>query len=613
MTITITRPSTVWTVFAVCIAVLLAAMAWVTANTLHLEQARRTAEQDRELQERVRLALWRMDSAAGALVVAENARPANHFRDFHPVDQAYTSTYQILQKGDVILPSPLLNEIPNHAQLYCELGANGKLTSPQVPSGNNRDLAEQNYVSKQDIDASAKLLEQAREIFPTTGYDPPAALTSEQAQPPAEWSEQQMRNSEEFIVRSQSKEKTDTWGQNTSKQVQIRPRKAIVQKQAEDAGITIDSEERTASFQGIWRDTQLFLVRDATVDGENVRQGIWLNAEKIRNLLLDEIRDLLPAAALIPVRDPSVLNKTTPEAMKARTRYLASLPFQLEPGEVAVAVPAFWSPVRRSLTFAWTGAIAAAIAAGALIFGIVRLSERRAAFVSAVTHEMRTPLTTFRLYSEMLATDMVKDEDKRQAYFSTLTSEADRLSHLVENVLAYSQLERGSARTRIEETTLQKIVDRVLPRLVQRASMADIQVRTDISPAAGNTRINVDLTAVEQIFFNLVDNACKYAHPADDEDTCIHIEADIDGPMALLRVRDHGRGISKNEEKRLFRPFEKSATDAAHSAPGVGLGLALCRKLARALGGELKLCRKLNGGCFVLALPASAAGQPSPD
>lgn len=606
---TLARPSVIWTVFAVCIAVLLTAMAWVTTHTLRLEEARHAAEQERELQERVRLALWRMDSAAGALVIAENSRPANHFRDFHAADQAYTNTYQILQKGDVILPSPLLNDIPDHSRLYCQLDKDGNLTSPQVPSGNSRDLAEQNYVSKKDIDAAAEQLEKAREIFPQAPVKLSPPAVDVEAVPPAQanLSEQQLRNSDEFISRNQSKDKTIAWAQSTSQKVKIRPRKAIVQEQAEEAGFDLEAEDETTSFQGVWNDDELFLVREATLDGEKVTQGIWLNSSQIREMLLDEIKDLLPSASLVPVRDSDLLNETTPESLKARSRYLASLPFLLEPGEVTVTAQAFWSPVKRSLALAWTSAIAAAIAAGALLFGIVRLSERRAAFVSAVTHEMRTPLTTFRLYSEMLATNMVTDSEKRQSYFSTLTSEADRLSHLVENVLAYSQLERGSARTRVEETSLAAIVDRVLPRLQQRAGMSGMKVEADIDPEAGQTRINVDLTAVEQILFNLVDNACKYARPDNDAQATVHIEADTEGPMALLRVRDHGRGISRKEERRLFQPFEKSATDAAHSAPGVGLGLALCRKLARALGGDLKLCRKKHGGCFILALPTVSA------
>jgi K+-sensing histidine kinase KdpD len=112
--------------------------------------------------------------------------------------------------------------------------------------------------------------------------------------------------------------------------------------------------------------------------------------------------------------------------------------------------------------------------------------------------------------------------------------------------------------------------------------------------------------AVEQILFNLVDNACKYAAPTATEKK-LHLEALPDGKFAMLRVRDHGQGISAEGARRLFRPFSKSAHEAAHTAPGVGLGLALCRRLSRSMGGDLRLDRLVqNGACFVLTLPISA-------
>lgn len=610
---TIIRPSTVWAIFAICITVLFAAMAWVTAHTLRLENARVSAEQDRELQERVRLALWRMDSAAGAIVIAENARPANHFRDFHSADQAYTANYQILQKGAVILPSPLLNNAPDHTQLYCQLGSDGKLTSPQVPIGNNRDLAEQNYVSRDEIESAAGLLNQAQKIFPDQSPNakwPPPFIDGSVPQQPADWSTEQTKNSGELLSRSQSKDKSFAWSNNTQQQIKIRTKNEVVVQQAESAGIDVDGDDDVQPFEGIWRDGELFLVRDAMLDGRKVTQGIWLNAVSIGEMLLSEVRDLLPMATLSPLPKPTTQSGATASPVATQTRNLVSLPFRLEPGEIVMTTPTLSATVKRSLALAWSGAILATLAVGGLLYGIIGLSERRAAFVSAVTHELRTPLTTFRLYSEMLSLDMVQDSEKRREYLTTLSSEANRLSHLVENVLAYSRIEKGSARTQVEEVSLQSIIDRVLPRLAQRAEQSSMQIHVDVDSDSGSTRVNVDLTAVEQILFNLVDNACKYAEPDNDQDRIIRLEADIDAPMALLRVRDHGRGISKLEERRLFQPFEKSAHKAAHSAPGVGLGLALCRKLARALGGEVHLCRKQQGGCFVLALPVLSPVRP---
>ncbi len=145
------------------------------------------------------------------------------------------------------------------------------------------------------------------------------------------------------------------------------------------------------------------------------------------------------------------------------------------------------------------------------------------------------------------------------------------------------------------------------PRLLQRVEQVGLRFVVDSEKAALRTVVHVDVSAVEQIIFNLVDNACKYAAPGATE-KIIHLEALPNGKFAMLRVRDHGQGITRQEAKKLFRPFSKSAHEAAHSAPGVGLGLALCRRLSRSLGGDLRLDESVkNGACFELRLPIAAA------
>ena len=131
----------------------------------------------------------------------------------------------------------------------------------------------------------------------------------------------------------------------------------------------------------------------------------------------------------------------------------------------------------------------------------------------------------------------------------------------------------------------------------------------DAGEAAGHTHVHVDVGAVEQILFNLVDNACKYGAPNAGE-RIIHVEALPEGKYAMLRVRDHGQGISRAAAKHLFKPFSKSAEEAAHTAPGIGLGLALCRNLSRSLGGDLRLDRAFrSGACFELLLPRISNGE----
>ena len=152
----------------------------------------------------------------------------------------------------------------------------------------------------------------------------------------------------------------------------------------------------------------------------------------------------------------------------------------------------------------------------ALVWGVVRLSERRAAFVSAVTHELRTPLTTFRLYAEMLAEGMVPDSQRRQEYLLSLRREADRLAHLVENVLSYARLERGRRGAAVGPIALAELVDRAEQRLAAHAEQAGMTLVVEGREEAAGAVVLANPSAVEQVLLNLVDNACKYAATATD-------------------------------------------------------------------------------------------------
>jgi signal transduction histidine kinase len=342
-----------------------------------------------------------------------------------------------------------------------------------------------------------------------------------------------------------------------------------------------------------WLEDELLLVRTATLDNRSRLQGLWLDWPGLRTRLLEAIIDLLPNAEL-SATDPAWLDAAS----------LVTLPVRLLPGPVAIA-NAEPSPLRRSLAIAWACFLIAALAVGIVLNRAIVLSERRGAFVSAVTHELRTPLTTFQLYSEMLADDMVPDPAQRRAYLRTLCDESTRLTHLVENVLSYSRIERGRAAARREDVRLGDLIARIEPRLRQRSQPAGLDLQVSIAPEAADTVVNVDAVAIEQIVFNLVDNACKYAAPASREPV-LRLEVNLEPRAVAIRVCDQGPGLSKQQCKRLFRPFEKSATEAAHSAPGVGLGLALCRRLARELGGELELEPRPPGACFKLTVPRVA-------
>src|SRR5262245_51096105 len=139
------------------------------------------------------------------------------------------------------------------------------------------------------------------------------------------------------------------------------------------------------------------------------------------------------------------------------------------------------------------------------------------------------------------------------------------------------------------------------PRLAESAARAGLELECASLPDPPAI-VRADRSALEQVRLNLVDNACKYA--AGSDPPAIDMELRAANGSAVVRVRDHGQGLSPSGRRRLFRPFSKSDRDAANSAPGIGLGLALSRRLARAQGGDLSLeSSGPEGADFVLSLP----------
>ena len=598
-----TRPWHIWTVFGLCLAVLLAALAWLSAQVVRLDHAEQAARRQAADEESVRLALWRMDSALAPLIARESARPYFAYSPFYPAERAYTRMFNEIDYGEVLVPSPLLTQTSPYILVHFQIDARGKLSSPQVPTGNMRDLAEPRYDTADEIVAAGLRLDEVRNMVSADTF---VALPLERPQPvdvvrapPAPVQEEQYQQSAEQMPQGKQQPSRQQV-QRSMAENQARSR-AVQQSFVPDNNLWNERAWSDNVTEGIlrpvWIGDALVLARRVAVNDQEYVQGCLLDRAAIEKWLLAEIADLFPEARLEPLRVASGA---------ASDRVLAGLPIRLFPGASSFAPVDMPSPLRVSLTIAWVCASVAAIAVVVLLVGTVALSERRAAFVSAVTHELRTPLTTFRLYTEMLVEGMVPDEGKRRSYLNTLQAEAVRLSHLVENVLAYARLERGRLSRRSEVVRLSALVERAESRLAARAEQGGMQLVSLLADEqAQAAEVRADASAVEQILFNLVDNACKYA--GDGEVKRIELLAGASDRFGVLRVRDYGLGISADEALRLFKPFHKSARDAANSAPGVGLGLALSRRLARAMAGDLRVVPTDGGGaCLELLLPRAS-------
>ena len=332
-----------------------------------------------------------------------------------------------------------------------------------------------------------------------------------------------------------------------------------------------------------WAAGNLVLARRVRRYGEDLVQAAVIDWPRLQREFAADITDILPAASLVPAdeRDP-------------RPDQLAALPARVVGGPP----PALADGVLGMLAAAWGAVGIGLLGAVAALATAHRLAERRATFVSAVTHELRTPLTALRLHADLVADERVGGDPVRRAgAVQILRGEAARLSRLVDNVLDYARLERRRP-PRLESTDLAVLLPQLLPALTARLSEAGMVLEAG---TPGSVRVRCDADAVGRILLNLADNGAKYgAGP-------VRLEVAVAAGRAELRLRDHGPGIP--EGLLLFVPFSRSAEAAAGSAPGVGLGLALCRRLARAQGGDLRLERPADGpgACAVLTLALDRA------
>ncbi|MCW0219727.1 MAG: hypothetical protein OJI67_15490, partial [Prosthecobacter sp.] len=153
------RPYLRWILFTLCLLVLTGAMGWMSLRMLSMDEQRRRVAEDAGVQEKVRLALWRMDSLASALLIRENSRPAYHYQAFYAPDDLFASNTQNIPKGQALMPSPLFGSLPDLVQLNFEmLPGQSALCSPQAPMGELRELATSWYTLSPQTSLAAQKL-----------------------------------------------------------------------------------------------------------------------------------------------------------------------------------------------------------------------------------------------------------------------------------------------------------------------------------------------------------------------------------------------------------------------------------------------------------------------
>lgn len=260
----------------------------------------------------------------------------------------------------------------------------------------------------------------------------------------------------------------------------------------------------------------------------------------------------------------------------------------------------------------WVGlALVAVLLAGGYAFyrfslGHLRLSRQQQDFVSAVSHELKTPLTSIRMYSEMLVAGW-GDEDKRRGWYRFINDESERLSRLIENVLRLARISRGQAAVELRGHAAGDLLARMRPLLEAQVQAAGFTLETDFEEAACGARIDADEDALAQILTNLVDNAIKFT-PGDGGGH-VELSCRTHGPGAIrIAVRDYGAGIPREQMRRIFELFYRVENELTRETVGTGIGLALVRQLVDAMSGRIEVVNCDPGAEFRIELPVSVAG-----
>jgi signal transduction histidine kinase len=251
-----------------------------------------------------------------------------------------------------------------------------------------------------------------------------------------------------------------------------------------------------------------------------------------------------------------------------------------------------------AVALAITGIIAGAIVTYVSVSRTMRAAELKSDFVSNVTHELKTPLTSIRMFAETLYDGRVKDEQDAKECLETIVSESERLSRLIDKVLDFRAIEKGKRKFDFRQADLRKVILSSLETFRRQMRGCEATVYVNIPSDLPHVRMDPD--AIGEVLLNLLTNAYKYS-PSEDRRIWVKVQAG--GGTARVSVEDRGIGIPKRELKAVFEKFYRVDDLLTREVDGTGLGLTISRYVAQAHGGSIGVeSKEGKGSKFTLVL-----------
>jgi len=385
-------------------------------------------------------------------------------------------------------------------------------------------------------------------------------------------------------------------GESVAAPVRQRIKARIFESEVEPMSFEELDDHHFVLFRNVWREGQRY------VQGALIERADFL----ARTIYAPFRSTALATVADLAIRTEDGTLGTTAAEPLYRSRLSAPL------GGLELAFTVHTLPLGPGAdVILWTAILLAAVLGGGFI-ALYRLGARQLElgrqqqdFVAAVSHELKTPLTSIRMYGEMLREGWA-DETKKRSYYDFIYEESERLSRLIGNVLRLSRLTRGKNDLELASHVVGELIDNARSKVasaVERAGFA-LDVVHDVEAEASTVLADAD--AFSQIAINLVDNALKFSAKAERKVIVLATRLQSNGTVAIT-VRDFGPGVPPKQLRRIFELFYRGENELTRETVGTGIGLALVRELATAMHGRVDVRNVSPGVEVVVELPVRVA------
>jgi signal transduction histidine kinase len=226
----------------------------------------------------------------------------------------------------------------------------------------------------------------------------------------------------------------------------------------------------------------------------------------------------------------------------------------------------------------------------------INLARQQQDFVASVSHELKTPLTSIRMYGEILKEGWA-DEEKRQRYYEFIHDESERLSRLISNVLQLARISRNEPQFDMQQVAVAELMSNTESKISSQVERAGFELRFIQDESVNDATITIDEDCFTQIIINLVDNAIKFSKDAAEKAVEVRCKR-VANDQIVFSVRDFGPGVPRDQMKKIFELFYRSESELTRETVGTGIGLAIVYQLTTAMGGSVDLVNVDPGAEF---------------